>query len=248
MPCSPRSASCGAESPSEARDIRGSPRRGTLKVGSYATSGREPGQGGNAAALSGSRRVPWGCLAGVAVSRSARISCGRWRVHGHFLRSEGVRPRGARPARRAGGVGWRKSNSIRPCTGGTGRRRRRRSWAKITSCAPSPERSAKGACTTRSCSVVLAAPARPRPLASSPRWSTASRAPRRNPAACAPSAWPSVKARTWTWSRSTPPATVASKMPANFARRPPPRPCRAARRSTSSTRRSACPARRSTRC
>jgi hypothetical protein len=29
-----------------------------LKVGSYATSDREPGQGGNAAALSGSRRVP----------------------------------------------------------------------------------------------------------------------------------------------------------------------------------------------
>jgi len=29
-----------------------------LKVGSYATSDREPGQGGNAAALSGFRRVP----------------------------------------------------------------------------------------------------------------------------------------------------------------------------------------------
>ena len=207
-------------------------RHEALKVGSCATPDREPGQVRKEAAVSGAWWVPQGRLAGAECREASESSA----VDGGCtvtLRSFPVRGRLEGQ--------WRRRSSTRRSTGGTGRRPRPRCWARTTWSARSPAPSARGGCTTRSCSAGRAARARPPRPGSWPRWSTASWVPRPSPAAPARSAWPSGRAPTSTSWRSTPPATAGSRTPGSCASAPPPPPPWVARRSTSSTRRSASP-------
>src|SRR4029077_7636148 len=109
----PAIRSSGAESPPEARKVRGSCRHEALKVGSCATPDREPGQVRKEAAVSGAWWVPQGRLAGAECREASESSA----VDGGCtvtLRSFPVRGRLEGQ--------WRRRSSTRRSTGDTGRR------------------------------------------------------------------------------------------------------------------------------